>query len=118
MRHSRKKYKIGTTPAHRKALVKNLMIEVIDHGKIKTTHAKCKAVQGYVEKIITLAKEDTVANRRTAFSKLNSKSAVQKLFTEVAPKFKERNGGYTRIMKLADGRVGDNAKMSYIALVE
>jgi large subunit ribosomal protein L17 len=118
MRHSRKKYKIGTTPAHRKALVKNLMIEVIDHGKIKTTHAKCKAVQGYVEKIITLAKVDTVANRRVAFSKLNNKAAVQKLFTEVAPKFKERNGGYTRVMKLADGRVGDNAKMSYIALVD
>ncbi|MBT7608778.1 MAG: 50S ribosomal protein L17 [Bacteriovoracaceae bacterium] len=118
MRHSRKKYKIGTTPAHRKALVKNLMIEVIDHGKIKTTHAKCKAVQGYVEKIITLAKEDTVANRRLAFSKLNNKAAVQKLFTEVAPKFKDRNGGYTRVMKLADGRVGDNAKMSYIALVD
>lgn len=118
MRHARRKYKIGTTPSHRKALVKNLMNEIIDHGKIKTTHAKCKAVQGYVEKLVTLAKEDTVANRRTAFSKLNNKATVQKLFTEVAPKFKERPGGYTRIMKLADGRVGDNAKMSYIAFVE
>ena len=118
MRHARRKYKIGTTPSHRKALVRNLLIEIIDHGKIKTTHAKCKAVQGPVEKLITLAKEDTIANRRTAFKKLNNKAIVQKLFSEISPKFKERNGGYTRVMKLADGRVGDNAKMSYIALVD
>lgn len=118
MRHGMKKYNIGTNPAHRKALVRNLAAEIIDHGQIKTTHAKCKAVQPVVEKLITIAKNDTVANRRLAFSKLNNKNAVTKLFTEVAPKFKERNGGYTRIMKLADGRVGDNAKMSYIALVD
>lgn len=118
MRHQRRKYKIGTTPSHRKALVKNLMTEVIDHGKIKTTHAKCKAIQPYVEKLITIAKVDTIANRRLAFSKLNNKEIVTKLFEEVGPKFKERNGGYTRILKLADGRVGDNAKMSFIALVD
>ncbi len=118
MRHGMKKYNVGTNPAHRKALMKNLAIEVIDHGQVKTTHTKCKAVQPFVEKLITLAKEDTVANRREAFSKLNNKTAVAKLFTDVAPKFKERNGGYTRIMKLADGRMGDNAKMSYIALVD
>ena len=118
MRHQKRKYRIGTNPSHRKSLLRNLAIEVIDHGKIKTTHTKCKAVQPFVEKLVTIAKEDTVANRRLAFSKLNNKVAVQKLFTEVAPKFKERNGGYTRILKLADGRVGDNAKMSYIALVD
>lgn len=116
MRHQNKKYKIGTNAAHRKSLLRNLASEVLDHGKIKTTHTKCKAVQPFVEKLITIGKEDTVANRRLAFSKLNSKEAVKNLF-EVAPKYKERNGGYTRIMKMADRRVGDNAPMSYIALV-
>jgi len=97
--------------------MRNLATEIIDHGKIKTTHAKCKAVQGYVEKLITLAKVDSVANRRLAAARIQSKVVVQKLFSEVGPKYKERPGGYTRILKLADGRVGDNAKMSYIALV-
>lgn len=118
MRHQNQKYNIGTTPAHRQALLKNLASEVIDHGKIKTTMAKAKAVRPVVEKLITLAKVDSVANRRLAYSKLNNKTAVKKLFEEVAPKFKERNGGYTRILKLADGRVGDNAKMGFIALVD
>lgn len=118
MRHQNRKYSIGTNPSHRKSLLRNLAVEVIDHGKIKTTHTKCKAIRPYVEKLITLAKEDTIANRRTAFKKLNNKDAVKKLFEEVAPKFKARNGGYTRILKLADGRVGDNAKMSFIALVD
>ncbi|MBH47094.1 MAG: 50S ribosomal protein L17 [Halobacteriovorax sp.] len=118
MRHQRHKHRIGTSPSHRTSLLRNLATEVIDHGKIKTTHTKCKAVQGFVEKLITLAKEDTVANRRLAFSKLDNKLSVQKLFTEVAPKFKERNGGYTRVLKLADGRWGDNAPMSYIMLVD
>lgn len=118
MRHGKHKFKLGVSPSHRKALIRNLSIELIDHGKIKTTHTRCKALRMYVEKVITIAKEDTVANRRLAFKKLNNKDAVHKLFTEVAPKFKDRNGGYTRIMKLADGRVGDNAKMSYIALVD
>jgi large subunit ribosomal protein L17 len=98
--------------------MKNLAVEVIDHGKIKTTHVKCKAVQGFVEKLVTIAKEDTIANRRLVFSKLNSKSAVKRLFEEVAPKLKTRNGGYTRIVKLADGRVGDGSKMSFIAFVD
>lgn len=118
MRHQKKRYNIGTNPDHRRALLKNLAVEVIDHGKIKTTHVKCKAVRGFVEKLITLAKVDSVANRRLAYKKLNNKDAVKRLFDDVAPKFKERAGGYTRIIKLADGRVGDNAKMSYIALVD
>jgi large subunit ribosomal protein L17 len=117
MRHSKHRYKLGVNPAHRKALMKNLSAELIEHGKIKTTHAKCKATQQYVEKLITIAKNDTVANRRLAFSKLNNKKAVQALFSDVAPKYKERNGGYTRVIKTADGRVGDGAKMSFISLV-
>ena len=118
MRHQNKKYRIGTNPSHRRSLLKNLAIEVIDHGKIKSTHTKCMAIRPVVEKLITLAKIDSVANRRLAYSKLNNKDAVKKLFEEVAPKFKERNGGYTRVVKFAEGRVGDNAKMSMIALVD
>ncbi len=117
MRHLKQKYKLGVNPAHRASLVRNLAIEVIEHGKIKTTHARCMAIKGFVEKLVTLAKEDTVANRRLAFSKLHNDNAVKVLFTEVAPKYKTRNGGYTRVIKTADGRVGDNAKMSYIAFV-
>lgn len=118
MRHQKHKYKVGNGPAHRVSLMKNLATEIIDHGKIKTTHAKCKAIQPYVEKLVTLAKVDSVANRRLAFSKLNNKDAVKKLFDVVGPKFKERNGGYTRVLKMADGRVGDNAPMSYILFVD
>ena len=118
MRHQRRKYRIGTTPSHRKSLVRNLAVEVIEHEQIKTTHVKCKAIRPVVEKLITLAKNDTVANRRLAFSKLNDKAAVKKLFEEVAPRFKERPGGYTRVLKLADGRVGDNAQMGLITFVD
>lgn len=118
MRHQKKKYRIGTSPSHRRALLKNLAIEVIEHESIKTTQTKCKAVRSYVEKLVTLAKNDTVANRRLAFSKLNNKDAVKKLFEDVAPRFKERAGGYTRILKLADGRVGDNAPMGLITFVD
>jgi large subunit ribosomal protein L17 len=117
MRHQKHKYKIGNGNAHRVALMKNLSISLIEHGQIKSTQAKCKALRPYVEKLVTIAKVDSVANRRLAYSKLNNKNAVTKLFSEVAPKYKETPGGYTRIMKLADGRVGDNARMSYIAFV-
>ncbi len=118
MRHNKHKYKLGVDPAHRKSMIKNLSSELIDHGKIKTTHARCKALQKYVERLVTMAKNDSVANRRLAFSRLNNKAAVQKLFADVGPKFKERPGGYTRVLKLADGRAGDGAKMSYIAFVD
>ena len=118
MRHQNKKYNIGTTSAHRKSLLKNLAAEIIDHGKIKTTHTKCKAIQGYIEKLITIGKVDSIHHRRLAYMKLNNPEAVKKLFEEVGPRFKTRNGGYTRVVKVADGRVGDNAKMSFIALVD
>lgn len=118
MRHGKHKYKLGITPSHRKSLMRNLAIELIDHGKIKTTQTKAKALRPFVEKLITAAKEDTVHNRRIVLSKLDNKAAMTKLFLEVAPKFKERNGGYTRIVKLADGRVGDATKMGYISLVD
>lgn len=118
MRHQKHKFKLGVQPSHRKSLMRNLSSDLIDHGRIKTTQAKAKAVQIYVEKLVTIAREDTVANRRLVFSRLNNKKAVTKLFTEVAPKFKNRPGGYTRIVKLADGRVGDGAKLGYISFVE
>ena len=118
MRHKKSKYRIGTNPAHRRSLLRNLASEVIDHEKIKTTHTKCKVVRPFVEKLITLAKVDTVANRRLALRKLGQTSVVKKLFEEVAPRYKERPGGYTRILKLSDRRIGDNAPMGFIALVE
>jgi large subunit ribosomal protein L17 len=118
MRHGNHKHTLGVKPAHRVAMMRNLASEVFDHGKIKTTHTRCMALRSYVEKLITLAKVDSVANRRLAFSKLNNDAAVINLFTNVAPKFLKRNGGYTRIIKTADGRVGDNAPMSYFSLVE
>jgi large subunit ribosomal protein L17 len=118
MRHSCHKYKLGVKPQHRKTLVQGLCIDLIAHGKIKTTETKAKAIKPVIEKLITLAKVDTVANRRRAFTKLNNKIAVKTLFDTVGPKFKMRPGGYTRILKLTEGRLGDGAKESIIALVE
>lgn len=118
MRHAKHKYKLGIDPAHRKSLIRNLAVEIIDHGKIKTTQTKAKAVKGVVEKLVTLAKNDTLQNRRLAYRKLNNRDMVNKLFTEIGPKFKERNGGYTRIVKLADKRLGDASSMGYISFVE
>ena len=118
MRHGKHKYKLGVVPSHRKSMMRNLAIELIDHGKIKTTQTRAKALRPYVEKLVTLAKEDSVANRRLAYSKLNNKDAVGKLFVNAAPKFKERNGGYTRIVKLADARLGDASAMGIISFVD
>lgn len=118
MRHGNHKYKLGVKPQHRKALVQGLAMELIIHGKIRTTETKAKAIKPFVEKLVTIAKNDTVANRRLAFTKLNNKEAVAALFNNVAPKFKQRPGGYTRILKLAEGRLGDGAKEAYIAFVE
>lgn len=118
MRHGRHKNLLGVARSHRKSMMRNLAISLIEHGKINTTHARCKALQPYVEKLVTIAKSDSVANRRLAYSKLNSKIAVKGLFENVSPKFKERNGGYTRIVKLTDTRVGDGASMSIISFVE
>ena len=118
MRHNRHKNLLGVARSHRKSMMRNLAISLIEHGKINSTQAKCKAVQPYVEKLVTIAKTDSVANRRLAFSKLNSKKAVKNLFENVAPKFKARNGGYTRIVKSAEPRVGDGSAMGIIAFVE
>jgi large subunit ribosomal protein L17 len=118
MRHGNHKYRLGVKPQHRKALVQGLCIELITHGKIKTTETKAKATKPVVEKLITLAKNDTIANRRLAFTKLNNKEAVKALFETVAPKFKQRPGGYTRLLKVAEARLGDGAKEAYLTLVD
>jgi len=118
MRHRKHKYRLGVESGHRRSLLKNLSKELIDHGKVKTTHARCMALRSYIEKLVTRAKTDNIANRRIAYSKLGCKTAVNSLFKNVAPKFVERKGGYTRILKLPDGRVGDGAKLSFIAFVE
>jgi large subunit ribosomal protein L17 len=118
MRHNKHKYKLNVDPSHRKSMMRNLAISLIEHGKIKSTHPKCKAAQIFIEKLVTIARVDTVANRRLAFAKLDSAIAVKNLFENVGPKFTERNGGYTRVLKLADARVGDGAPMSYISFVE
>ena len=98
--------------------MKNLAIEVIDHGTVRTTLAKAKAIKSYVEKLVTIAKVDTIANRRLAFKKLNNKKAVATLFKDVGPRFTDRPGGYTRVLRFADTRVGDGAKMGLITFVD
>jgi len=117
MRHRKAGRKLNRNSSHRKALLKNLAIALIEQDIIKTTLPKAKELRKVIEPLITLGKKDTVANRRLAFNKLRSDAAVAKLFTEIAVNAKERNGGYTRIIK-AGFRPGDKADMAYIELVD
>jgi len=117
MRHRKKGRKLNRNSAHRKALLKNLAIALIEREVIRTTVPKAKELRTFIEPLITLAKDDSVANRRLAFNKLRSDEAVGKLFTSVAVNAKDRNGGYTRIIK-AGFRPGDKADMAYIELVD
>jgi large subunit ribosomal protein L17 len=117
MRHHRKGKKLGRDAAHRKALYSNLAGAVIEHGRIKTTVAKAKAVQPVTEKMITLGRSGDLASRRQALAFLRSNDVVTMLFSDVAPRFKERDGGYTRIVKLGP-RYGDSAEMAYLELVD
>ena len=117
MRHRKSGRKLNRNSAHRKALFKNLAIALIEQDIIKTTLPKAKELRGFIEPLITMAKDDTVANRRHVFNKLRSESAVAKLFTEVSINAKDRKGGYTRIIK-AGFRPGDKADMAYIELVD
>ncbi|NBW40158.1 50S ribosomal protein L17 [bacterium] len=117
MRHGKVLRKFGRAPSHRKALLKNLASSLIKHERIETTLAKAKDLRRVSEKLITLAKEDTLHRRRLAYGYLPEKSVVHKLFAEVGPKFKQRPGGYTRILKTAR-RAGDAAEMAIIELVQ
>ena len=117
MRHKKSGRKFNRNSSHRKALMKNLSIALIERDIIKTTLPKAKELRGFIEPLITLAKEDNVANRRLAFRRLRSDAAVAKLFTEVAKNSLERKGGYTRIIK-AGFRPGDKADMAFIEIVD
>ena len=117
MRHKKSGRKFNRNSSHRKALMKNLSIALIERDIIKTTLPKAKELRGFIEPLITLAKEDNLANRRLAFRRLRSDRAVAKLFTEIAKNSLERKGGYTRIIK-AGFRPGDKADMAYIELVD
>lgn len=117
MRHRKSGRAFSRTSAHRKAMFKNMAVSMIEHELIKTTLPKAKELRAVVEPLITLAKVDSVANRRLAFARLRSDSAVAKLFAELGPRLKERPGGYLRILKCGN-RAGDNAPMAYVELVD
>lgn len=116
MRHGKTIAKLGRTSSHRKALMKNLATNLIKREKITTTIDKAKAIRPYVEKLITRAKESSVHNKREAAKKIQDRKVLIKLFDDIGPRFKERNGGYTRIMRLGL-RPGDAAEMAIIELV-
>ncbi len=117
MRHGKKFNHLGRKSAHRKAMLANMASSLIEHKRIRTTVAKAKALQKYIEPLVTKSKTDSTHSRRTIFRYLQSKDAVNELFREVAPKVGDRPGGYTRIIKLAP-RLGDAAEMAYIELVD
>jgi len=116
MRHRKAGRRLGRTTAHRKATMKNLALALFKYNAIESTKAKCKELRRFAEPLVTLAKKDTVANRRRAFAALRDKAVVRKLFTEIGPAFAERPGGYTRILRLGT-RLGDAAPMARIELV-
>ncbi len=117
MRHARAGKKLGRDSAHRKALYSNLAGALLEHGRIKTTEAKAKAVKPFAEQMITLGKRGDLSARRKALAELRSPDVVSHLFGDVAPRFAERPGGYTRIIKLGQ-RQGDAAEMVYLELVD
>jgi large subunit ribosomal protein L17 len=117
MRHAKSGKKLGRDASHRRALYANLAGALITHGRIETTEAKAKAVRPYAEKLITLGKRGDLHARRQAMAELRSNDVVHRLFSEVAPRFAERDGGYTRIVKLGP-RFGDAADMAYLEPVD
>ena len=117
MRHKLGLRKLNRTSAHRLAMLRNMMNSLLRHEAIKTTLPKAKELRRVVEPMITLAKEPTVANKRLAFNRLRDREIVVKLFNEIGPMFKDRQGGYTRILKMGY-RVGDNAPLAYVELVQ
>jgi large subunit ribosomal protein L17 len=117
MRHRKSGRKLGRNSSHRKAMFRNMAASLLHHEQIKTTLPKAKELRRVVEPLITLAKEDGVANRRLAFDRLRDKVAVGKLFTDLGPRFKARPGGYLRILKIGP-RPGDSAPMAIVQLVD
>lgn len=117
MRHRKSGRKFNRTSAHRKAMFRNMTASLVEHELIKTTVPKAKELRKVAEPLITLAKNDSVANRRLAFTRLRNRDAVTKLFAEIGPRYKDRPGGYLRILKCGM-RAGDNAPMAYVELVD
>ncbi len=117
MRHGDKINNLGRKKEHRKALLRNLALSLIQHKRLITTVAKAKALRRYIEPLLTKAKQDTQANRRVLFSYLHHKEAIKELYGTIAPAIMERPGGYTRVLKLGF-RQGDGAEMALIELVD
>lgn len=117
MRHRNTGRYFSRTSSHRKAMFRNMTTSLVEHELIKTTLPKAKELRRYAEPLITLAKSDSVANRRLAFSRLRDKEAVGKLFTQLGPRYSARPGGYIRILKCGL-RAGDKAPMAYVELVD
>ena len=117
MRHKKTGRRLGRNSAHRKAMYRNMAVSLIVHESISTTLPKAKELRRTIEPLITLAKQDDVAKRRRAFDKLRDKAAVGKLFDEIGPRFKERTGGYLRILKKGM-RPGDSAQMALVQLTD
>lgn len=117
MRHRKSGRHLNRNSSHRKAMFKNMTCSLFEHELIKTTVPKAKELRRFAEPLITLAKQDSVANRRLAFNRTRSKATVGKLFAELGPRYQERPGGYIRILKCGN-RAGDNAPMAYVELVD
>jgi len=116
MRHRYSGRKLNKSGPHRRAMFRNMTASLVEHELIRTTLPKAKELRRFAEPLITLAKEDNIANRRLAFDRLRNKETVGKLFTDLGPRFQERPGGYLRILKCG-ARAGDNAPMAYVELV-
>ena len=117
MRHRYSGRKLNKTASHRRAMFRNMTASLVEHELIKTTLPKAKELRRFAEPLITLAKDDSVANRRLVFDRLRNKEAVGKLFSDLGPRYQERPGGYLRILKCGM-RTGDNAPMAYVELVD
>ncbi len=117
MRHKVHTFKIGRSSSHRKAMLANMVSSLFEHGQIKTTLVKAKEARRFADKLITMGKKGDLHRRRLAISKMRNKDMVKKLFDEIAPQYTERDGGYTRIIKLGN-RIGDGAEMCLLQLVE
>ncbi|MGB1327602.1 MAG: 50S ribosomal protein L17 [Porticoccaceae bacterium] len=117
MRHRYSGRKLNKTGSHKRAMFRNMTASLVEHELIKTTLPKAKELRRFAEPLITLAKNDSVANRRLVFDRLRNKEAVGKLFSDLGPRYQERPGGYLRILKCGM-RAGDNAPMAYVELVD
>lgn len=117
MRHRHSGRQLNRSSSHRKAMFRNMAVSLVEHELIKTTLPKAKELRSYAEPLITLAKNDSVANRRLAFDRTRSKAAVGKLFGELGPRYQQRPGGYIRILKCGY-RAGDKAPMAFVELVD